>query len=253
MKTGLVLSGGGSRGIAHVGVMKALEELGIKADVVAGTSAGSLAGAFYAAGFTSAQMHEIISDGQIFHFPGFAWSRDGLLNTSAIGAKCRQHLGDILFSDLKIPFFAAATNLDTAKTEYFSEGSVIEAITASSAVPGVFQPIKINDYAYADGGILNNFPVEAVLGQCDVIIGVHVNPLTALKKDISIPVILDRTFHMAIYNTVASKIHLCNVFIEPAGLSNYGLFEFKKTAELVELGYAHTMGLGEQIKDLYNQ
>jgi NTE family protein len=248
MKIGLVLSGGGGRGIAHLGVIKALEEFGIKPQIISGTSAGSLVGAFYAAGYSVDKMLEIVLKQKIFHFPGLSWHKDGLLNTRAVTNTCRLFLGETTFDQLNLPFYAAATNLQTAKTEYFSSGDVAMAITASSAVPGIFEPVSINDTLYADGGILNNFPVEAIAGKCDTIIGVHVNPLNAMQKEMNIPVILDRVFHMAIYNTVKSKADKCNLFIEPDLLSNYGLFEFKKAKEIFDAGYNYTLGLEKEIR-----
>ncbi|MFM2305645.1 MAG: hypothetical protein RLZZ367_314 [Bacteroidota bacterium] len=253
MKTGLVLSGGGSRGIAHLGVIKALEEMGIKPDVIAGTSAGSIVGGFYAAGFSTDKMLEIALEKKIFHFPGFSWQKDGLLKTRSIINTCRMFIGETTFEQLNLPFTAAVTNLESGKTEYISTGDLATAITASSAVPGIFEPVKYNDRVYADGGILNNFPVEPLLGNCDVIIGVHVNPLSHRDEEMSIPVVLDRSFHMAIYNSVIAKADKCNVFIEPPALADYGLFEFKKTQEIYDAGYNYTQGMKEQIARLYTR
>ncbi len=248
MKTGLVLSGGGGRGIAHLGAIKALLELGIKPDMIAGASAGAIAGAFYAAGFSVEKMLDIVLEQKIFHFPGFSWHKDGLLNTRAVVNTCRMYLDDISFEKLNLPFYAAATNLNTAETEYFSTGDVATAIAASSAVPGIFEPVELNGNLYADGGILNNFPIEPLIGKCDILIGIHVNPLGTMKKDLDVPAILDRSFHMAIRSRALEKSAQCNLFIEPPGLANYGLFEFKQAQEIFDIAYQHTMGMADKIK-----
>lgn len=250
MLTGLVLSGGGGRGIAHLGAIKALLELGVRPDMIAGTSAGSIAGAFYAAGFTVEQMMDIVLKQKIFHFPGFSWHKDGLLNTRAVVNTCHMYLKGITFGELNLPFYAAVTNLGTAQTEYFSSGDVAQAIAASSAVPGIFEPVELDGNLYADGGILNNFPIEALVGKCDILIGIHVNPLAAMKSDMDVAAIIDRVFHMAIHSRVHEKAGKCDVFIEPAGLMNYGLFEFKKAQEIFDLGYQHTMGMADKIKSI---
>ena len=248
MITGLVLSGGGGRGIAHLGAIEALLEFGIKPDMIAGASAGAIAGAFYAAGFSVEKMLDIVLEQKIFHFPGFSWHKDGLLSTRGVINTCRMYLDDITFEKLNLPFYAAVTNLSTADTEYFSTGDVAAAIGASSAVPGIFEPVELNGDLYADGGILNNFPIEPLIGKCDVLIGIHVNPLGDMKKDLNASAILDRSFHMAIRSMVIEKAGKCDLFIEPPGLANYGLFEFKQAQEIFDIAYQHTIGMADKIK-----
>lgn len=161
MKIGLVLGGGVVRGFAHVGVLLALEEAGIHADVVAGTSVGSVVGAFVAAGWNASEISGITRHLSWRGMARIAWpSRGGLISFYKLEQFVRRTLDDPLFSDLKLPFAAVATDLLTGNPVVITEGSVARAVHASSAVPGAVVPVEIDGKLLSDGGVSDNLPVR---------------------------------------------------------------------------------------------
>lgn len=164
VRIGLALGGGAARGFAHIGVIKALEAQGIVPDVVAGTSAGSLVGAMYAAGNNGFALQKLalemdeaaISDWSV---PLFAKST-GVLKGEALQQYVNRTLGNAPIEKLKIPFGAVATDLGTGAPILFRRGNIGVAVRASSAVPGVFQPVRIGDHNYVDGGLVSPVPVR---------------------------------------------------------------------------------------------
>lgn len=251
---GLVLSGGGARGIAHIGVLRALEELGFKPDVISGTSAGAAIGAFYAAGYSPGQIEEIILNNKFFHFLDLAWNSSGLLSAHSNEKMFRKYLDNKYFQDLNIPLYVSATDLLSAETVIFSTGDVVDAVLASSAIPMIFEPVKYKKYLLIDGSSITCFPTEPISNQCDTMIGVYVNPVNKIANIHGMMNIADRGFHLTLYTDVKLKKHLCNVFIEPPDLVNYSMFDFKKVSELVAIGYGYTLSKKEELlalKGLY--
>ena len=164
MKIGLALGGGAARGFAHIGVIKALEAQGIYADIVVGTSAGSLVGALYAAGNNGLALHKLaldmdesaISDWSV---PLFAKS-SGILKGEGLQNYVNKTVNNQPIEKLKIPFGAVAADLNTGVPILFRRGNTGIAVRASSAVPGVFQPVRIGDHSYVDGGLVSPVPVR---------------------------------------------------------------------------------------------
>jgi NTE family protein len=165
-KIGLVLGGGGARGLAHIGVLKVFEREGIKFNVLAGTSMGGLIGALYAAGIPTQEIEtEALQRGktkEIIRLLDLNISLRGLLKGTRIYNQLADTLGpDLTFADLKIPLAVMAVDLRTGREVTISEGKVVEAIRATISVPGIFHPVEIGPYLLVDGGMLNNVPVEA--------------------------------------------------------------------------------------------
>ncbi|MFZ6772409.1 patatin-like phospholipase family protein [Undibacterium sp. SXout7W] len=164
VKIGLALGGGAARGFAHIGVIKALESQGIYPDIIVGTSAGSVVGAMYAAGNSgfilqkmALEMDEAtISD---WSLPLFSKS-SGVLKGEALQSYVNRMVGQSPIEKLRKPFGAVATDLSTGQPVLFQRGNTGAAVRASSAVPGVFQPVKINDHQYVDGGLVSPVPVR---------------------------------------------------------------------------------------------
>ncbi|MEA4984353.1 hypothetical protein SDC9_35392 [bioreactor metagenome] len=240
-KIGLALSGGGIRGISHAGVLMAMEELNIKPEIISGVSAGSIVGALYADGHKPleiAQMFEDISfkkmtkldvpDGGFFSIAPFA---------RFLGRKLRAKT----FEELNIPFRVVATNFDTGVPETFSEGNLLKPVMASSSIPVLFTPQKINNNYYVDGGLLKNFPVSTIRNECDLLIGINVGPLVAQKYKVNIMDVAFRTYHfMFRANTLADKA-ICDILIEPENIYDFDLFETDKVMEIFDLGYRKAM------------
>ncbi|NND08484.1 MAG: patatin-like phospholipase family protein [Saprospiraceae bacterium] len=236
---GLVLSGGGIRGVAHIGVIRALEEAGIFPDMIAGTSAGALVGALYAAGKSWQEMLTFFKEASIFRISNFAHGKPGLINSDKFYELYRSQFMEDSFEHLKKPLFIATCDLMKGREKLFSKGPLIKALLASAALPGVFSPIEINGALYADGGILNNFPVEPLLPLCSTIWGVYVNPIEELiPEDLdSTRQVVERAFHLTTRYPSLRKLKSCTHIICPAGLSAYATFSINAEQEIFELGY----------------
>ncbi|NRS90436.1 NTE family protein [Flavobacterium sp. 7E] len=249
-KVGIVLSGGGARGMAHLGILKALEEFGIEFSHISGTSAGAIAGAFYAANYSVDEIVTILKKSQIFNFSNFLIKRQGLFAMRGFQGIYNEFLPTNTFEDLKIPLYVAATDILKGELVYFSSGNLSQALMASSCIPLVFQPIQYNDSLYVDGGVMNNFPIEPLIGQCDVIIGSYVNSIKKEVDQVHMNNIVDRCFHLAMKSSVQEQTNLCSLYIEPPNMSQFSLFNLKKADKIFEYGYNYARSLEKQIKEL---
>ena len=147
------------------------------------------------------------------------------------------------FLDLKIPLTIAATNINEGKAEYFSSGELIKPILASSCIPVIFNPIKINGVDYVDGGITNNFPIEPLEKNSDVIIGSHTNFIGNRFHDFNMKSLLERTMLIAISGNVYPKRVNCDLFIDPPALSEFTGFDVRKIGDIFQVGYRYTRSL----------
>lgn len=240
MKIGLTLSGGGIRGVAHIGVIKALEEIGLKFSIISGTSAGAIVGALYAHGYSPDEIFDLITRTKFFRSMRPAWTWTGLLSLQGLHDILVKHIPANDFAMLKIPLHVAATEIREGQTHYFSEGELIPAILSSCCVPAVFDPYPFNGNIYVDGGILNNLPVQAIREHCDFLVASHCNHLGPNFDLKNIKLIIERSLLMAISgNTVASK-RMCDVLIEPPDLGKISGFDLSKAKELFDIGYKYT-------------
>jgi NTE family protein len=237
--TGIALSGGGARGIAHLGVLKALDEAGIKADIIAGTSAGALVGALYCAGNSPDECLKIIQKTKVLSVfkPSYSWQ--GLLSIDRLGHILKNYLPPT-FADLKTPLIVAATEINKGETEYFSEGELVPTILASSCVPVIFKPYKINGQNYVDGGILNNLPTEAIKDDVTTVIGVSCNPYGLVEKLHNARHLMERSSLLAINGNTISSRALCDIFIEPPELVKFSGFKLSQAQQIFDEGYNFT-------------
>lgn len=166
LKIGLVLSGGAARGLAHIGVIEKLNEFGIKPDIVVGTSIGAIVGAAYAYGLNVEQMSEMVrifvENGALENLIDFtgAVNRGGIVPHSRIEKYFRTFFGNVRIEDLKIKYACMAYDLNSEEEVVLKSGDLVEAITASSAFPGVFEPVKMKNMSLIDGGIRDNIPID---------------------------------------------------------------------------------------------
>lgn len=240
MKIGLVLSGGGARGIAHIGVLKALTELGVRIDMISGTSAGSIVAALFAAGNTPDQIFEAVSGLSLFKSVRPAWTWSGLLTMEGLRLLLQKHIPHNDFKSLHIPLTVAATEIRKGKIHYFTEGELIPAVVSSCSIPAVFNPVSYEGNLYVDGGLLDNLPVTPIRDKCDFVIGSHCNHILNEYDEHSLKAVIERSLLLAIgANTQASRA-LCDVVIEPPGLGRFSSFEMGKAKEIFESGYKFT-------------
>lgn len=162
--TGLILSGGAARGFNHARVIKALEEKSIFPDIISGVSAGSIVGSFYCDGFEPEEIFEVFKDNKIFEFVKLTLRKQGLLNINGLRKILKKNLRAERIEDIKKPLIIAATNIEEATTTYFTKGNLVDLVVASSSIPVLFSPAKIEGVTYVDGGVTNNFPLEPLEG-----------------------------------------------------------------------------------------
>ncbi len=236
-KTGLVLSGGAARGMAHLGVVKALYENDIRPDCISGTSAGSIAGAFLADGWDPEEMLEIFLEKKIYEFLGLTFGKMGLLKMPGIKGVLKKHLKAKSFKDLEVSLYVACTNLNSGEIEYFNEGDLVEKVLASASIPVLFNPVRMNGSLYADGGILDNLPVRPIKDKCKKLIGVHVNYTGPEDNIDSMLKIAERSFHISTGARISELAKECDLFIEPDELRIFGLLDVGKGRKMFEIGY----------------
>ncbi len=236
-KIGLVLSGGGTRGFAHLGLIQALNEEGIFPDVISGTSAGALAGVLYADGYKPKEILELMNTGSRLDFMRPALPREGLLQIGGIIKILKTSLRAKTFEDLKIPLFVSATDLNNGKAEYFSSGELIDPVIASASIPVLFQPVIMNNIHYVDGGVLDNLPIKPIENKCKILIGSFVNPVGYMEKISGLISIAERTFMLSMSKEINEKARKFDLFVAPLELRNYKILDPEKAEELFMVGY----------------
>ena len=236
---GLVLSGGGVRGVAHVGLLKALEEHDISVSALSGSSVGALVGALYAHGSTFKEILHFFKETPIFQYRFLAIGKPGLINTERYHSIFEAYFDKNDFSALKKPLFVVATDLIHGKEQLFHEGELVKPLLASAALTPFFSPVEINGVLYADGGIMNNFPKEYIEKQCDYIIGSNVSITEKLqKKDLKNSLQLaGRITGLMIYASCREKINECDLLIEPQELAQIGILDKKGVDKAFTIGY----------------
>jgi NTE family protein len=239
-KTGLVLSGGGARGFAHLGVIQALNESGIYPDVISGTSAGAIVGVLYADGYTPKEILMLMNWASRFDYMRPAMPREGLLQINGITKILNTSLRARKFEELKIPLFVAATDLNNGKAVYFSKGDIFGPVMASASIPVLFQPVKIDDISFVDGGVLDNLPIKPIENDCNLVIGSFVNPIGHVDKISGLINIAERTFLLSMSKDVPEKSKKFDLFIAPQELRNFKLLDPEKALEIFEVGYQAT-------------
>ena len=268
-KVGLVLSGGGAKGFAHIGVLKEIEKAGVQIDYIGGTSMGAIVGGLYAAGYSPEQLEHIIGkvdfeallqdkvarkDKHFFkkeHGEKYVFSLPikkgsiGLPSGLSKGQNVLNLFTELLapvddihdFSKLPIPFFCIATDIETGEEVVLDKGSLPLAIRASGSFPSLLTPVEVDNKLLIDGGVVNNFPVNIMKEKdVDIMIGIDVQG-NLLKKDKleSIPAILMQIINFQMYQKSDNQKKLLNIYMRPKVL-DYNVISFDKKDEIIEEG-----------------
>lgn len=241
MKCNLVLSGGGTRGYAHIGVIKALMEKGVEIGAISGVSCGAIIGAFICDGFHPQEVEDILLNYEPeigFNYTHF-WQTP--LSFNSYAKVLKENLRSQSFGELAKPLYVGVTNLNNGEQLIIHEGKLLQALIASAAIPVLLPACYIDNVAYADGGLSNNLPVEPFLTSAETIIGVHANPVADYDPSAGLLQRLDRSLHLLMRNSVLNNVKRCDVFIEPPALKHHPLFESGRTKELICIGYDYVM------------
>jgi NTE family protein len=240
-KVGLVLSGGGARGVAHLGVLKALDELGVVIDQISGTSAGALVGALYAHGLKPEAIFELIHGVGFFSSVRPAWARTGFFTMDGMKELLQKNITVTLFENLPLPLVVAATDIRKGKIHYFTEGELLPAVLASCSIPGIFNPISFNGNLYVDGGLIDNLPVKPIRSQCEIIIGSHCNHISSDVDVTNLKSVIERSLLIAIYSNTEISRSMCDVFIEPPRMDRFSSLDLGKAREIYDFSYRFTI------------
>ncbi|MFV8321710.1 patatin-like phospholipase family protein [Flavobacterium sp. LB3P21] len=285
-KIGLVLSGGGAKGFAHIGVLKVLEEAGVKIDYIGGTSMGAVIGGLYASGYNAGQIdsifqatnfNELLNDFIPRSSKNFYEKRNdelyalvlpfnkmkigipealskGMYNYNLLSRITRnvRHIKD--FNKLPIPFLCIGTNIETGEQVLLNKGNLAQAMIASSAFPSLFSPVEIDGKLLVDGGVINNYPIEEVrkLG-ADIIIGVDVQDDLLDRNQLKDATrILVQITNLQSIERMKKNVKETDVYIKP-DIKNYGVVSFDKGKEIIRKGEEATFSVYEQIKLLVDE
>ena len=268
-KVGLVLSGGGAKGFAHIGVLKVIDSLGVKIDYVAGTSMGAIVGSLYASGYSGKQLDsifkslnfdDVVSDNlprsaKTFYerdnsekyaltlpFDNFKIKLPSALsrgqNVYNLLSKLTLHVSNVSeFDKLPIPFFCIATNIETGEAVVLDKGNLAKAITASGAFPSLFQPVVIDDDLLIDGGVVNNYPIDELKAKgMDIIIGVDVQDGLASREELlTAPDILLQINNYRTINEMKKKVLKTDIYIKP-DIKDFTVVSFSEGRQIVKNG-----------------
>ena len=240
---GICLSGGAALGLAHIGVLQALEEHGIYPTQIAGSSMGAIIGVFYAAGFTPAEMLQLIKDDKLYKVTKLmtfrpTFLKSGLSTHTILRSLIRELIPHNSFEGLKRKMHVCVVNLNTAEWEIIDSGGKLDKwVAASASIPGLFESMKLNDIFYVDGGLLNNLPAQGIEKFCKTIIGVNVIPHR-------VPLDLKKPTDNLAYSVRAvqhqnSKVgrDLCQFLIEPTAIDEFNEFSFDSYMGIYQHGY----------------
>ena len=282
-RVGLVLSGGGAKGLAHIGVLKTLDSLGVRVDYIAGTSMGAVMGGLYASGYTGRQIDSIIratnfdllisddiprnaktfyerknAEKYAFTLP-FIDFKIQLPSSISRGQNVFNALSKLTlnvsgvedFSKLPIPFYCIATDMSTGEEVVLDRGNLTQAIAASSALPTLYQPVRLNNKLLMDGGIVNNYPIQGLESKdLDIIIGVDVqDDLLTINKLESVSNILIQISNFRVAKEMKGKAKFTDIYIKPE-ISEYSLFSFKNSNEIISKGQTAASTYIEELKTI---
>jgi len=258
-KIGLALGGGAARGLAHIGVLEVLEKEGIPIDMIAGTSAGAAIGALYAQGKHASQIKDLVINikrMQFLSLVDLALPRSGFIEGTRIKNLLKSVIGDIKFSDLRIPLACVATDIRSGEEVVISQGSVLEGVRASISIPVIFTAVKWRDRYLVDGGLVNPVPVRTVREMgADFVIAVNVIPDTGNRtqqakkhKHPGMFQVMLQSIYIATYSLVRASLEMADIVIEPQ-LTNIGYGDFRHSRDCILQGELAAQDLIPQIKE----
>lgn len=242
-KIGLALSGGGTRGFAHLGALKALKEYKITVDRIAGTSAGAIVGLFYASGMEPEDIHKLLKSQNVYSFTRLRFPKQGFFTLEGLSKLIQEHIHVQNLEELPLPLTVTTTNMSLGKVAYFSEGSIIDTVIASASIPVIFTPVQLGGYEHCDGGIYDNLPAYHLSQVCEKVIGVNISPIEEMSGNLGLLDIASRSFQLGVNANVVNSIDFCDLYIEPKDIRKYGLLDSTFADEIFLAGYDSTRAL----------
>ncbi len=239
-KLGVALSGGGARGFAHAGALMAIEEAGLKPDIVAGVSAGSVVAILYAAGIKPIEIPQLFSNAGMSDFTTLSLGQGGILSAEKFKKFIMKAIGDYTrLEDLPMPVYIGVTDFDRGVATEFHRGPIGEVMLASCSIPIVFRPVNIDGVNYVDGGVLRNHPAWIIRDKCDTLIGVNVSPLNQRANPSSLLDVAMRTYNLMAKANQNADMNLCDISVSTPEIAHYKVFNLKNINSVFTSGYIH--------------
>lgn len=247
---GIVLSGGGVKGVGHIGFLQALKEHNIVPKYISGTSAGALVGALYCAGYSTKEMLRFFKKTPLVSWYYYSTSKPGLLDTEKYRKHFEKYFPQTTFESLQTRLFILTTDIEQGCSVVHHQGDLVEPLMASCSVPLVFSPVEINGVLHSDGGIMNNFPVEPLLDLgLPGILGSYVcSPMPTPAKELNTSLkVMYRAFDLSQEALSMHKFERCDYVIAPKALHKIGFLDSKGVDEAYEIGYKAAMAAMDAI------
>ena len=245
--TGLALGGGAVLGAAHVGTVRAIEELNIRIHYIAGTSIGAFVAAFYAFGKNWKELEKIASVMNWLDITGISLSRYGLLSNEKLGDMVIEQIGDKNIEDSEIPLAMVATDITTGEKVILKKGSVAQAVRASTCIPGIFMPVEIDGQMLVDGGVVENVPVNTVKEMgAEYVIGVDLNAKYSYEKPDNILDVILNSFNFLMLQSDKLQTDNADLLIKP-DLSSFNRSDTDQVDELMKKGYEDSINVFKKI------
>ncbi|NLV19339.1 MAG: patatin-like phospholipase family protein [Bacteroidetes bacterium] len=245
--TGLALGGGAVLGAAHVGTVRAIEELNIRIHYIAGTSIGAFVAAFYAFGKNWKELEKIASVMNWLDITGISLSRYGLLSNEKLGDMVIEQIGDKNIEDSEIPLAMVATDITTGEKVILKKGSVAQAVRASTCIPGIFMPVEIDGQMLVDGGVVENVPVNTVKEMgAEYVIGVDLNAKYSYEKPDNILDVILNSFNFLMLQSDKLQTDNADLLIKP-DLSSFNRSDTDQVDELMKKGYEDSINVLKKI------
>lgn len=236
-KIGLALGGGAVFGAAHIGVLKALDEKGIKIDYISGTSIGAFVAALFAFGYKWNQIETLALNLRWLDISSVTLSQYGLLSNSKLGDYITEHIGKKDFTEADIPLSMIGTDISCGAKVVLNKGDVSTAVMASSCIPGAFKPVERDDLMLVDGGITENVPVSPLIEQgADYIIAVDLNTNLKPARPANILEVIINSFHYTIMSATKIQTIDTDLMIRP-DLSSFNRIDTGQVKDLMQIGY----------------
>lgn len=244
-RTGLAFGGGVVLGAAHIGVLRAMEEIGFRADCVSGTSIGSFIAAMHAFGKSWQEIEQVALELDWSDLSGLAISGYGFLSNRKFGRIVRRQLGSCRIEDAPIPLAIVATDVSTGKKVVLREGDVSMAVMASSSIPGIFRPVEIGEMLLVDGVLTENVPVSPLAGMgADTIVCIDLLWRHTFRRPEHLAALLINAFYTAMHAISQIQIREADLVISP-DLSRFNLVDMSAVPEILECGYREALPLLE--------
>lgn len=249
-KLGVALGGGGSRGFAHAGALKAIDDAGYKVDVISGVSAGSIAAVLYAAGLKPETILKMFTEAKLIDLVDFSMGKGGMMRIDKFMHYFSRCLGKYKrIEDLPIPTYIGVTDFDRGEPVIFDKGEIAPIVQASCSIPIAMVPVNIDGTWYVDGGVTRNLPAWAIRDKCDKLIGINASPVIEKKTIPSLFSMAMRSYTLVTKCNQAQDMDMCDIVVKFDSLTNRSTFSLHEINKVFDKGYEEMSAALEKIKE----